>query len=228
MQMTFSCIALSPLTQTMLTCNQMPMQFRTGLISITSLNSSECKSMLISRRWNRMTNPPTITINGNTLETVPTFKYLGLLFISDLSWSRHIEGVCTKAKKILGLLYHWFYQHADQQTLRQLYISIVQPHMEYTAPVWDPHLRKNQNLLESRQKFAGKTMTKTWDRGYDELLNMTNLPSLADRRLYFKRCSLYKIVYDLSYFPPDIVVPEVTRSYTSTPFSYLVPSFCAY
>ena len=23
-----------------------------------------------------------------------------------------------------------------------------------------------------------KVMTKTWDRGYDELLNMTNLPSL--------------------------------------------------
>ena len=44
-----------------------------------SLNSSKCKFMLISRKRNRMTNPPTITINGNTLETVPTFKYLGLL-----------------------------------------------------------------------------------------------------------------------------------------------------
>ena len=65
-----------------------------------------------------------------------------------------------------------------------------------------------------------KVMTKTWDRGYDELLNMTNLPSLADRGLYLKLCSLYKIVYDLSYFPPDVVVvPKVTRSYTSTPFT---------
>ena len=177
-----------------------------------SLNSSKCKFMLISRKRNRMTNPPTITINGNALETVPTFKYLGLLFTSDLSWSRHVKGVCTKAKKILGLLYRRFYQHADQQTLHQLYISIVRPHMEYAAPVWDPHLRKDQDLLESTQKFACKMMTKKWDRGYDELLNMTNLPSLADRSLYLKLCSLYKIVYDLSYFPPDIVVPKVTRS----------------
>ena len=128
-----------------------------------SLNSSKCKFMLISCKRNRMTNPPTITINGNTLETVPTFTYLGLLFTSELSWSRHIEGVCTKAKKILGLLYRRFYQHADQQTLRQLYnISIVQPHMEYAAPVWDSHLRKDQDLLESTQKFACKVMTKTW------------------------------------------------------------------
>ena len=39
-------------------------------------------------------------------------------------------------------------------------------------------LEKDQDLLESTQKFACKLMTKTWDRGYDELLNMTNLPSL--------------------------------------------------
>jgi len=38
-----------------------------------SLNYSKCKFMLISRKWNRMTNPPTITINGNALETVPTY-----------------------------------------------------------------------------------------------------------------------------------------------------------
>ena len=84
---------------------------------------------------------------------------------------------------------------------------------QYAAPVWDPHLRKDQDLLESTQKFTCKMMTKTWDRGYDELLNMTNLPSLTDRTLQLKLCSLYKIVYDLSYFPPYIVVPKVTRSY---------------
>ena len=43
------------------------------------------------------------------------------------------------------------------------------------------------------QKFACKMITRKWDKGYDDLLNMTNLPSLADRRL----CSLYKIVHNL-------------------------------
>ena len=188
-----------------------------------SLNPSKCKFMLISRKRNRINNPPMITINGQILESVPTFKYLGLLLTSDLSWSKHIEGACTKAKKILGLLYRRFYQHADQDTLRQLYISIVRPHMEYAAPVWDPHLRKDQDLLESTQKFACKMITRKWDKGYDELLNMTNLPSLADRRLYLKLCSLYKIVHNLSYFPPNIIVPKVTRSYTSTPFTLYQP-----
>ena len=101
-----------------------------------------------------MNNPPAITINGQMLETVSTFKYLGLLLTSDLSWSKHIEGICTKTKKILGLIYRRFYQHANQETLLQLYISIVRPHMEYAAQVWDPHLKKDQDLLESTQKFA--------------------------------------------------------------------------
>ena len=52
---------------------------------------------------------------------------------------------------------------------------------------------------------------------------MTNLPSLADRRLYLKLCSLYKIVHSLSYFPPNSIVPKVTRSYTSTPFTLYQP-----
>ena len=53
------------------------------------LNHSKCKFMLISRKRNRMNNPPAITINGQMLETVSTFKYLGLLLTSDLSWSKH-------------------------------------------------------------------------------------------------------------------------------------------
>ena len=50
-------------------------------------------------------------------------------------------------------------------------------------------IRKDQDLLESTQKFAGKFITRKWDKGYDELLNMTNLPSLADRRLYYVSCT---------------------------------------
>ena len=95
--------------------------------------------------------------------------------------------------------------------------------MEYAAQVWDPHLKRDQDLLESTQKFACKMITKNWDNGYNELLYMTNLPSLADRRLYLKLCSLYKIVHNMTCFPPDTVVPKVTRSYTSTPFTLYQP-----
>jgi len=43
-----------------------------------------------------------------------------------------------------------------------IHASIVWPdyHMEYTAPVWDPHPRKEHDLLEHTQKFSCKMITE--------------------------------------------------------------------
>ena len=68
------------------------------------------------------------------------------------------------------------------------------------------------NKLEDIQKFACKIATSRWDLGYQELLELTDIPSLATRRLHLKLCTLYKIVYGLCYFPPDIFVPRVSYS----------------
>ena len=56
-------------------------------------------------------------LNGTPIEKVETFKYLGLLISSDLSWTSHIDNVCSKAKRILGLLYRHYYNLADDATI---------------------------------------------------------------------------------------------------------------
>jgi len=86
-----------------------------------SFNLSKCKVMHVSPL--SPTNP--IMLGGTVLEVVSTFKYLGLLISSDMSWSNHIKDICSKARKILGLLYRRYYQYADESTLLQLYMSLV-------------------------------------------------------------------------------------------------------
>ena len=39
------------------------------------------------------------------LQKVDAFKYLGVLLSQDMSWSSHVQATCSKAKKVLGLLY---------------------------------------------------------------------------------------------------------------------------
>ena len=73
--------------------------------------------------------------------TVAAFKYLGVLLSQDMSWSPQVQAVCSKAKKVLGLLYRKFYGCANTEMLTQLYISLVCPHLEYASPVWAPRLR---------------------------------------------------------------------------------------
>ena len=53
-------------------------------------NTTKCKYMLITCK-KRPLNPPAILINGIPLDMVDSYKYLGLLISSDLSWSHHID-----------------------------------------------------------------------------------------------------------------------------------------
>lgn len=63
-------------------------------------------------------------------------------------WSKHVSEICFKAKKIIGLIYRQYYQHSNTDTLKQLCISSVWPHLEHAAALWDPHLQKDVNKLE--------------------------------------------------------------------------------
>ena len=65
--------------------------------------------------------------------------------------------------------------------------------------MWDPHLRKDIDLLESVQRFATKLCTKSWSaHSYDEHLHLLTLDSLSKRRAFLKLRHLYKLVHGQS------------------------------
>lgn len=165
------------------------------------LNALKCKCMIISRKKKPITPQCALILNGNNLEQVKSYKYLGLLLTADLSWSSHISSVCLKARKILGLLYRRFYGNLSQDALKQLYLSLVRPHLEYGCHVWNPYLEKDKKALESVQRFACRIASAHWDESYGSLLELLNLQSLQERRSHARLGLLYKILYKLSYFP---------------------------
>ena len=84
---------------------------------------------------------------------------------SNLQWSPHIQDICSKAHKIIGLLYRRYYQYSDPSTLLHLYLSLVRPHTEYAAQVWDPHLLKDIKSLEMTRNLRCRFVAKCgiWD-----------------------------------------------------------------
>ena len=81
-------------------------------------NTSKCKYMTISRKRSPVTLTSPLLLNGTPIAKVETFKYLGLLISSDLSWTSHIDSACSKAKRILGLLYRHYYNLADNAIIK--------------------------------------------------------------------------------------------------------------
>ena len=94
-------------------------------------------SMLLTKKRN--VSYPAILLNNDPLEYVQQYKYLGV--IVSHCWSQHIQEVCNKARKVLGIIYCNISSHTnDPSTIFRLYVALVQPHLEYAAQVWNPHL----------------------------------------------------------------------------------------
>ena len=89
------------------------------------------------------------------LETVAIEKDLGVMVDNNLSFQTHIEMKVKNANKLVGLLRRSF-THLDGKMFKQLFISIVRPHLEYCASVWNPYLKKNIELIENVQRRATK------------------------------------------------------------------------
>lgn len=97
-----------------------------------SLNVTKCKQMTLTRK--KVPLQYSYTINSASLEPVEQFKYLGVTFSANLSWSPHIKNMVSVASKRLWLIRHRL-KHATTKTRLVTYTSLVRPLLEYADVV---------------------------------------------------------------------------------------------
>jgi hypothetical protein len=100
------------------------------------LNPAKCKHIIVSRKHLPIQLSLQLRICGAPIEKVSSFKYLGVWLSENLKWNAHIQQITKKARRQAGVIFRRFY---NPQCLQQLYLSFVRPHLEYAAPVWNPH-----------------------------------------------------------------------------------------
>ena len=121
-------------------------------------------------------------------------KDLGINIDNKLKFSKHIEIQVNKANKILGLIRR-SYQFLDCKSLKQLFVALVRPHLEYGNSVWSPKLEKDKQLIESVLRRATKLMPSLNKFEYEERLKKFNLPSMSYRRIRGDLIEAYKFVH---------------------------------
>ena len=142
--------------------------------------------MLISRKSQSfLSSLLPLLLSSSTIELVYSYKYLGVVISSNLSWSPHIPSVCSKSRKILGYIFCNLYRFSSPSSLFTLYSSLVLPHLSYYLSLWDPHTKSDIKGFESVQKFALRICSKQWH-------------SNCDRNIEIFKCCLF--IHSASYF----------------------------
>ena len=86
----------------------------------------------------------------------------------------------------------------------KLYKSLVRPILEYSSPVWSPHLKKDIATLEKVQRRASRFALGTTanDMSYGDRLKRLKWPTLEKRRTLSSLAECYKTINGLNCLNP--------------------------
>ena len=96
-------------------------------------------------------------IDNTVSEEVEHITFLGVNIDQHLAWKTHINFVCTKISKTIGMLYKaWFY--VTRKSLLSLYLSLVYPYLTYNNVVRSSTHPTNINRIYLLQKRIVRTI----------------------------------------------------------------------
>lgn len=99
-----------------------------------SLNSLKTKFMIFQRPKSKTRNLK-IVINGQTIEQVETFSFLGLVLNSNLTWDTHMKQLKIRLSKTIGILGRVRF-YLSSKILLYIYNALFLSHVNFHILVW--------------------------------------------------------------------------------------------
>ena len=110
-------------------------------------NVDKCKVMHVGNWEDRRT----YYMEERELSVVSCEKDLGVWISADMKCSKQSMYACNKAMKVLGMIKRTI-RFKDMRVMLSLYKSLVRPHVEYCISAWNPHYKKDKELIEKVQR----------------------------------------------------------------------------
>jgi hypothetical protein len=130
------------------------------------------------------------------LPSVDNISDLGILLASDLSFSKQIDKLCSKARCRSAMILKSF-QSRDNFLLFKAFVVYVRPILEYCSNVWSPYKVSDIKKIESVQRLFTKRLRGLKDLPYPDRLKCLNAESLEMRRIKCDLTMYYKILNNL-------------------------------
>ncbi|XP_070193949.1 uncharacterized protein [Littorina saxatilis] len=150
------------------------------------LNATKTKEMVVDFRRKKGPVAPLI-INGDPIEMVDFFKFLGTTISNDLCWDDNVDDIVKRARQRLYFLRQLKKFRLSQVILVQFYRAVVESILTFSITVW---YGNTSQLLKNKLERVVRTASR---------IVGCELPSLAS--LYAKRMlsRAQKIVADESH-----------------------------
>ena len=146
------------------------------------LNLQKTKEMVVSFSGSSVPNAcESLKALSCDIDRVSEFKLLGVILSADLSWTKHVNYIVTKAsKRIFALcqLVRCGFSHTD---VVSVYCSLIRPLLEYASQVW--HSGLTQSLSDEVEFVQRRCMRIVFPQlSYADALFVAGLQRLDVRR----------------------------------------------
>ena len=132
-------------------------------------------------------------MGGTILSKTVKEKDLGVTMNANMKVSEQCRIAASKGNQVLGMIRRNI-TYKEKSLIIPLYKAIVRPHLEYCIQAWNPHLRKDVDMLEKIQRRATKLIPELRDLTYEERLKECGLTTLETRRIRGDQIEVFKIL----------------------------------
>lgn len=110
--------------------------------------------------------------------------------------------------------------------MKQLFQTMVRPHLEYGNVVWNPLYKKDINLIESVQRRATRLIPGMEGLSYEQRLRHLDMPSLMYRRYRGDAIDVYKHLHSIYKVNSTSLLPLSTSQTTRGHSLKLAKRYC--
>lgn len=168
--------------------------------NLLALNIGKTKFMLFRFPKSKQQTYPELTVRGERIDEVTTFKYLGVHIDNRLSWSEHVEKVASKCSALCGVL-RKLAKSVPQHVLLKMYHAFIQSRYQYAIAAWGACSKTHLKILQVQQNRCIKAVFKLhYLHPTRELYTMPQHNILPIIGLYTQRIAtvMYKAVNNLN------------------------------
>ena len=141
---------------------------------------------------------PVFHVDGTDIDLMNKVKHLGLHIDNSLTWKCQIENIKWNISRAIGLL-KYCKNFVSMESLKDIYRSIVEPHLNYCYSVWGSSgITRIQSLQKLQNRAARIATGSSYDARSEPLLK--DLGWLSVKEMIVKETStmMHKSLNDLA------------------------------